>query len=121
MPVPVRMAVAAGNDLQAKPYQRGGGHKYVNDNAYDCSGSVSYCLIKAGLLRSPLSSKEFVNYGEPGPGRFITLYVKPGDHVFMSICGLRFDTSGGSKSQGPRWRANARSMDGFIMRHPFGL
>jgi hypothetical protein len=121
MPVPVRMSVAAGNELQNKPYQRGGGHKYVNDSAYDCSGSVSYCLIKSGLLRSPLSSKEFVNYGESGPGKFITIYVKPGEHVFMSICGLRFDTSGGSKNQGPRWRAKARSMEGFVMRHPFGL
>jgi hypothetical protein len=121
MPAPVRVAVSAGNNLQSKPYQRGGGHRSVEDNAYDCSGSVSYCLIKAGLLARPLSSKEFARYGEAGPGRFITIYVKPGEHVFMSICGLRFDTTGGFEGQGPRWRPTARSMAGFQMRHPFGL
>lgn len=121
MPAPVRVAVSAGNQLQNKPYLMGGGHKRVNDYAYDCSGSVSYCLIKAGLLVRPLSSREFANYGEAGPGKFITIYVKPGDHVFMTICGLRLDTTGGSEGQGPRWRPSARSMSGFTARHPFGL
>jgi hypothetical protein len=121
MPIPVRVAVASGNELQDKPYLRGGGHGQVHDKAYDCSGSVSYCLIQSGLLTRPLSSKEFAGYGLPGPGRFITIFVKPGEHVFMSICGLRLDTSGGRERQGPRWRGNARSMAGFTMRHPFGL
>ncbi len=121
LPLPVQYAVSAGNELQGKPYVRGGGHRSLNDSGYDCSGSVSYTLIKAGLLNRPLSSKEFRSYGEAGPGRFITIYVKPGEHVFMSICGLRFDTTGGGEGQGPRWRPTARSMEGFEMRHPFGL
>ncbi len=121
LPAQVQYAVAAGNQLQNKPYQRGGGHRSVNDRAYDCSGSVSYTLINAGLLARPLSSSEFANFGAPGPGRYITIYVKPGEHVFMSICGLRLDTTGGSEGQGPRWRPTARSTSGFIMRHPFGL
>ena len=121
LPAPVQYAVAAGNQLQGKPYSRGGGHRSVNDRAYDCSGSVSYTLINSGLLSRPLSSKEFANYGEPGPGRFITIFVKPGEHVFMSICGLRLDTTGGGEGQGPRWRPTARSAAGFIVRHPFGL
>jgi hypothetical protein len=73
------------------------------------------------LLNRPLSSKEFSGYGEAGPGRFITIYVKPGEHVFMSICGLRFDTSGGGEGEGPRWRPTARNAAGFLVRHPFGL
>jgi hypothetical protein len=121
MPSPVQAAVSAGNYLQNKPYSRGGGHARVDDYAYDCSGSVSFCLIKAGLLGRPLSSQEFSGYGEAGPGRFITIYVKPGEHVFMSICGLRLDTTGGGEGQGPRWRPTARSMAGFVLRHPFGL
>ena len=121
LPPQVQYAVAAGNYIQSKPYVRGGGHGRVEDFAYDCSSSVSYALIKGGMLKRPLSSNEFANYGEAGPGRFITIYVKPGEHVFMSICGLRLDTSGGSAGEGPRWRANARSMNGFVMRHPFGL
>ena len=121
LPAQVQYAVAAGNYIQSKPYVRGAGHRSVEDFAYDCSSSVSYTLIKGGMLNRPLTSKEFASYGEAGPGRFITIYVKPGEHVFMSICGLRLDTSGGSEGQGPRWRASARSMNGFIMRHPFGL
>lgn len=121
LPMPVQVAVAAGNDLQNKPYVRGGGHRSVNDNAYDCSGSVSYTLIKSGLLGRPLSSTEFARFGAPGPGQFITIFVKPGEHVFMSICGLRLDTTGGSEGQGPRWRPTPRSTNGFITRHPFGL
>ena len=120
-PAQVQYAVSAGNSIQNKPYRRGGGHARVNDNAYDCSGSVSYVLIKAGLLRSPLPSAGFASYGLPGPGRYITIYVKPGDHVFMTVCGLRMDTSGGGDDEGPRWRAKPRSADGFIMRHPAGF
>ncbi|MDB6074037.1 MAG: hypothetical protein JWO89_1677 [Verrucomicrobiaceae bacterium] len=121
LPAQVQYAVTAGNYIQNKPYVRGGGHRSVEDFAYDCSGSVSYMLIKGGMLNRPLSSKEFAFFGEAGPGRFITIYVKPGEHVFMSVCGLRMDTTGGGEGQGPRWRASARSMNGFVMRHPFGL
>jgi hypothetical protein len=121
LPVQVQYAVNAVNHIQGKPYRRGGGHASTEDNAYDCSGSVSYALIKAGLLRAPLSSGAFASYGQPGPGRFITIYVKPGEHVFMTICGLRLDTTGGQSGEGPRWRAKPRSADGFIMRHPAGF
>ena len=100
-PAQVQYAVHAGNSIQNKPYRRGGGHGSVEDNAYDCSGSVSYVLIKAGLLRSPLPSSGFANYGLPGPCRYITIYVKPGDHVFMTVCGLRMDTPGGRDDEAP--------------------
>jgi len=120
-PRPILQAVYAANTLQGKPYRMGGGHSRLYDSAYDCSGSISYILFHSGLLRSPLSSKEFANYGQPGPGRFITIYVKPGDHVFLTICGLRLDTTGGREGEGPRWRPKPRSTDGFITRHPPGL
>jgi hypothetical protein len=120
-PMRLQHAVYAANTLQNKPYVRGGGHSRVEDSAYDCSGSVSYVLIKAGLLRSPLSSAAFASYGEPGPGRFITIWVKPGEHVFMTICGLRMDTSGQVTGEGPRWRTKSRSYAGFTPRHPAGL
>ena len=120
-PAQVQYAVSAGNSIQNKPYRRGGGHGRVDDYAYDCSGSVSYILIKAGLLRAPLPSTGFASYGLPGPGRYITIYVKPGSHVFMTVCGLRMDTTGGGDDEGPRWRAKPRAADGFIMRHPAGF
>lgn len=120
-PRPILHAVYAANTLQGKPYRMGGGHSRLYDSAYDCSGSISYILFHSGLLRAPLTSKEFANYGLPGPGRFITLYVKPGDHVFLTICGLRLDTTGGREGEGPRWRPTKRSTSGFQMRHPPGL
>ncbi len=120
-PVQVQYAVNAANYIQGKPYVRGAGHRHLEDRAYDCSSSTSYALIKAGLLRSPLTSQGFATYGEAGEGRFITIWVKPGEHVFMTICGLRLDTSGGSVGEGPRWRTKGRSMNGFFPRHPSGL
>ncbi len=121
VPAAVQHVVYAANKLQNKPYVRGGGHARVEDSAYDCSGSVSYTLIKAGLLRAPLSSAAFANYGEAGQGRFITIWVKPGEHVFMTVCGLRMDTSGQITGEGPRWRTKSRSYAGFTPRHPAGL
>jgi hypothetical protein len=120
-PRPILHAVYAANTLQGKPYRMGGGHSRVYDSAYDCSGTSSYVLIHSGLLRSPLNSAQFARYGLPGPGRFITIYVKPGEHVFMTVCGLRLDTTGGREGEGPRWRPTPRSTAGFLLRHPPGL
>jgi hypothetical protein len=119
-PSRVKAAVAAGNRLQGKPYQMGGGHRSVEDHAYDCSGTVSYALINAGLLRSPLTSGGFRKYGEPGPGRWITIYAKDG-HTFMSIGRLRLDTSYRGGGSGPSWTTNTRPAKGYVMRHPRGL
>ncbi len=120
-PQSLQFAVYAANTLQNKPYVRGGGHRNIEDSAYDCSSSTSYVLMKAGLLNRCLSSKEFASYGEAGVGRFITIWVKPGEHVFMTICGLRMDTSGQITGEGPRWRTKGRSYAGFSPRHPFGM
>ena len=121
LPTQVQYLINAANHLQSSPYVRGAGHGRVEDRAYDCSSSASYTLIKAGLLKAPLTSVGFANYGQAGEGRFITIWVKPGEHVFMTICGLRLDTSGGKVGEGPRWRTKGRSYAGFSPRHPFGL
>lgn len=120
-PQALQFAVYAANTLQNKPYVLGAGHRNIEDSAYDCSSSTSYVLMKAGLLNRCLSSKEFANYGEAGPGRFITIWVKPGEHVFMTICGLRMDTSGHVAGEGPRWRTQGRNYAGFSPRHPVGF
>jgi len=109
------------NQLVDKPYKWGGGHQQLFDEGFDCSGSISHILYRSGLLVRPLNSRGFAGYGKPGPGRYVSIFVKPGNHVFMSVCGLRFDTSGNQTGEGPRWRSTARSSSGFINRHPAGL
>ena len=117
----VHQLVAAANELVDKPYKWGGGHQFLFDNGFDCSGSVSHVLYRARLLDRPLSSSAFASYAWPGPGCYVTLYVKPAYHVFMQICGLRFDTSGMLTGEGPRWRLASRSYVGFYPRHPAWL
>jgi len=119
-PEAVRMVIAGGNSIADFPYVWGGGHGSFEDSGYDCSGSVSYALAAAGLLDRPMASGPFMKYGEPGRGKWITIYSNPG-HMFMVVGGLRFDTSGRSGKNGSRWQAAQRSYSGFVARHPPGL
>ena len=79
-PVSVQRAIWAANQLRSKPYRYGGGHRSFYDYGYDCSGTVSYALDAAGLIRSPMSSTEFRRYGERGRGKWITIYAREGPH-----------------------------------------
>jgi cell wall-associated NlpC family hydrolase len=115
----VKRVILAANEIAKFPYKWGGGHGAWRDNGYDCSGSVSFALAGAGLLGSPLTSGGFLNYGASGPGRWITIYTNPG-HVFMTVAGLRFDTSGQGRA-GTRWQAESVSTAGFAVRHVPGL
>jgi cell wall-associated NlpC family hydrolase len=119
-PQVVKAIINAGNQIALTPYIWGGGHGAWADKGYDCSGSVSFALAGAGLLESPLTSGNFMNWGEPGPGKWVTIYASDG-HVFMYVAGLRFDTSGRGANQGTRWQANLRSTAGFVAVHPPGL
>jgi peptidoglycan hydrolase CwlO-like protein len=114
----VARVVAAANQIASTPYVWGGGHGGAS-GGYDCSGSVSYALAAGGLLSSPLDSTGFMSWGEPGPGRRITVYANAG-HAFMIVDGRRFDTSALSGG-GTRWTSAGRSTAGFVARHPPGL
>ncbi len=114
----VARVVAAANQIASTPYVWGGGHGGAS-GGYDCSGSVSYALAAGGLLSSPLDSTGFMSWGEPGPGRRITVYANAG-HAFMIVDGRRFDTSALSGG-GTRWTSQMRSTAGFVARHPPGL
>jgi hypothetical protein len=118
LPRAVRLVIAAGNRIAHAPYRFGGGHGSFHDSGYDCSGSVSYALHGAGLLSVPRDSGEFMSYGAPGPGRWITIYAHSG-HVYMVVRGRRFDTSG--RGSGSRWQWAQRSSAGYTVRHPPGL
>jgi cell wall-associated NlpC family hydrolase len=115
----VRRVVRAGNRIARMPYRYGGGHASFSDSGYDCSGSISYALHGGGLLGAPLDSGQFMSWGEPGPGRWITIYANPG-HAYMVVRGRRFDTSGQYRT-GSRWQPDDRSSAGYVVRHPAGL
>lgn len=119
-PAAVKRAIAAGNRLQGKPYKWGGGHASHVDSGYDCSGTVSYVLREAGLLRGSLPSSGYFKYGKKGEGKWITIYIRKG-HVFLTIAGLRLDTGGPGNRTGPRWKPETRQSKGHVMRHPAGL
>jgi cell wall-associated NlpC family hydrolase len=118
-PEAVRQVIAAGNAIATLPYIYGGGHGSFHANGYDCSGSVSYALAAAGLVSSPLDSTAFESWGDPGPGRWITVYANAG-HAWMEVAGWRFDTVALSEG-GTRWARGGGEYSGFVERHPPGL
>jgi hypothetical protein len=115
----VKALIAAGNEIHSKPYRYGGGHGQLEDSGYDCSGSMSYVMRKAGLLSQALDSSGFMSFGDAGPGQWVTTYANPG-HSYMVIAGLRFDTSGRADDDS-RWDTRPRSAAGHAVRHPAGL
>jgi hypothetical protein len=124
--VPARVAaiIRGGNEVARKPYVYGGGHGRLAgetwiDTAYDCSGSVSFALATAGLVDQPMDSSTLARWGAAGPGRWVSLYANAG-HAFMTVAGLRFDTSG-RQNTGTRWQTVGRTVAGFTIRHPPGL
>ncbi len=119
-PAVIARIMAGGNAIADFPYRFGGGHGSFVDNAYDCSGSVSYALAGGGLVGAPLTSGDLMSWGAPGPGRWLTVFANPG-HTYMYVAGLRFDTSGRSGPLGSRWQAAVRDNGGFVARHWPGL
>jgi cell wall-associated NlpC family hydrolase len=118
-PETVIQAIDAANRIAFLPYVYGGGHAAYSlkdgatklESGYDCSGSVSFALHGGGFLHEPLDSGEFASYGEPGVGKWITIYtngVHPSGvaHVYIEIAGLWFDTAAQSAANGnDRWSA----------------
>ena len=123
-PARVAQIIRGANEVARKPYVYGGGHgRFANetwiDTAYDCSGSISFALATAGLADAPMDSGTLGRWGRPGPGRWVTIYANAG-HAFMTVAGLRFDTSG-RREAGSRWQTASRGTGGFTVRHPPGL
>jgi hypothetical protein len=122
----VKRVITAANRIVEKPYRYGGGHqpyqRGVLDSGYDCSGAVSYALHGGRFLRSPLPSGPMMSWGQPGPGRWITVYAH-GGHAYVVVAGLRFDTSMHDRDApgpgtGPRWSRTLRESAAFVARHP---
>ena len=121
-PPAVQAVIDAGNQIARLPYRFGGGHGTFIDTAYDCSGSISFVFAAAGLLGTTMTSGQLMSWGDPGPGKWITVFANAG-HTFMYIAGLRFDTVALAET-GSRWSdrsANESDLGSFVARHPPGL
>jgi transglycosylase-like protein with SLT domain len=138
VPAVVQAMLVAGDELQQLPYGPGGHPDPRGALEEDCSSTVSYVLYRAGIRpiaeildENPLA-QDYVHWGLPGPGRWVTIYstTSPTDHTFMTIAGLRLDTShngtdtGPNRDEdGPRWRILDRIPEWarWSVRHPPGL
>jgi hypothetical protein len=137
-PLVVKAAVVAANELQDLPYGPGGHPDPRGALEEDCSSTVNYVLYRSGIRsiaeivsENPLA-QDYVDWGLPGSGRWITIYAttSPTDHVFITIAGLRLDTShngtdvGPNRDEdGPRWRVldHIPTWAHWSVRHPPGL
>jgi hypothetical protein len=124
-PPQVQQAIWAGDRIRLKPYRVGGGHGVWNDTAYDCSGTVSYVLHAAHLIKISMDSGQMMSWGRHGAGAWMTIYTNPG-HAFIEIAGIRLDTSAEgdphpAPGTGPRWRPLLTDTGGYVARHPAGF
>jgi hypothetical protein len=137
-PAAVQAMVIAGNELQELPYGPTGHPDPRGATSEDCSSTVNYVLYRSGvrpiaeIVRENPLAQDYVDWGAPGPGRWVTIYAttEPTDHVFIVIAGLRLDTShngtdiGPNRDQdGPRWRLldHIPTWAHWSVRHPPGL
>jgi cell wall-associated NlpC family hydrolase len=116
VPEVVQKVIAGANEIADFPYVYGGGHASFVDNAYDCSGSVSYALAAGGLLSSPETSGQLESWGVPGPGKYITVYANAG-HTYMYVDGILYDTAGRSGVYASRWQVGPTDNEGYVARH----
>ena len=150
-PVVVREMIAAGNRIDRFPYSYAGGHGAVAQTmnqttpdpaafpgaeenggpGYDCSSATDYVLYGGGfgqtlLQGSAPASTTLESVGDPGPGRWVTIYANAG-HAYIEVAGIYLDTAAGEgnppnpPSTGPRWSTVGTGPAGFVERHPPGL
>jgi hypothetical protein len=128
--------IAAAEQLDALhvPYNFGAGHVTPavpgrgSDGPFDgldCSSAISWVLQHAGLKLATLDSTALMRWGDPGPGRRITIYANP-THTFGRFDGRYFGTSAfghPAAGGGAAWFTATPSrayLAGFAARHPPG-
>jgi Transglycosylase SLT domain len=137
-PTAVQAMAIAGNELQDLPYGPAGHPDPRGASNEDCSSTVNYVLYRSGvrsideIVRENPLAQNYVTWGDPGPGRWVTIYATdtPTPHVFIVIAGLRLDTSHNGTDtgpnrleDGPRWRIldHIPTWANWSVRHPPGL
>ncbi|MGH2975282.1 MAG: lytic transglycosylase domain-containing protein [Solirubrobacterales bacterium] len=120
-------------------YVWGGSHGFSPtplNGPFDCSSAVSHLLQIGGFHNPTMTTVGLAGWGEPGPGRWLTILVKPfgpeAHTVIEFMPGLTpsderyWGTSGFIEAgHGPGWipesTFDAGYLAGFELRHPAGL
>ena len=150
-PPAIQDMIAAGNRINHFPYSYAGSHGAValtmsqadpdpaaypgeQENGgpgYDCSSATDYLLYAGGYGQTLLhdqapASGTLETIGNPGPGRWVTIYANP-THAYIEIAGIYLDTAAGEgkppnpPATGPRWTTSGTGPSGFVARHLPGL
>ncbi len=103
---------------------------------FDCSSAVSHLLQVAGFGNPTMDTVALASWGEPGPGKWVTILVKPYDPEAHTVIEFRpgvtlpseryWGTSGiVAPGHGPGWipqsAFSAPYLTRFELRHPPGL
>ncbi|MFN8215681.1 MAG: lytic transglycosylase domain-containing protein [Solirubrobacterales bacterium] len=103
---------------------------------FDCSSAVSHLLQVGGFGNPTMATPELATWGEAGPGRWVTIFVKPygGEaHTFLRFSAEvapvseRYWGTSGFVEPGhgpgfiPESTFSAAYLPGFLQRHPPGL
>jgi hypothetical protein len=105
------------------------------DGPFDCSSAVSHLLQVGGFANPTMDTAALVHWGEPGPGRLVTIHVKPYGpqaHTFIEFMpgvtppperywGTSFANPGGGPGWIPENAISGSYLAGFQLRHPPGL
>jgi hypothetical protein len=121
-------------------YVWGGSHGQTptpKDGPFDCSSAVSHLLQVGGFHNPTMGTVGFAGWGEPGPGRWVTILNKPYEpeaHVILEFMpGVTppskryWGTSGFIEGggHGPGWIPEGTFDQGYLsrfeLRHPPGL
>lgn len=125
--------IAEANRIDAlrSAYVYGGGHVTPAPATppWDCSSAWSRLIQVAGYDIPTMDSTGFMSWGDPGPGRYVTIYATPA-HVYGTIEGRPWGTSSSNPRNpggGPAWLPYATNpIPDFpggtpTVRHPPGL
>jgi hypothetical protein len=128
------------SDLRPRShYVYGGSHGLSPtppNGPFDCSSAVSHLLQVAGFDNETMDTVALAGWGDPGPGQWVTIFVKPYGHeahTFIRFSkgvtppGKRYWGTSGmvAPGHGPGWIGeatfSASYLSGFELRHPPGL
>ena len=120
VPEVVQRVVAGGNAIADFPYIGAAGTRRSSPTGMTARARSATRWPPAGCSAPRLISGELGSWGEPGPGRWITVYANAG-HTYMYVDGIWFDTAGRSGPYASRWLLSAPPLAGYAVRHPPGL